>query len=311
MPLFVTVTPGTTITSSTTLSASTLNLLGTPSIDITGSVDGGTLSVADGSLGLSKFSPITGNRLIGNGSAVSAYPAELSSTDLTFTASTVNVAAGAIDSTKLGARAVTAAKLFAVDGTTTAKLIGRYTTGSGDVETLTVGSNLTVSGGALTTLRPRTTFLNLEAPFTYILTADRANAVILTDLNTSITPQTNTSKILLQFHLSYETNSLETAFILERVDGATVTPLGVPSTPGNRIYGTKVAAYDSDNNRTQSTTVIAFLDSPASTNAITYRLRAYSSSSSTLVINGTIGTTNSSQFTRATSQVILQEILPT
>ena len=45
MPLFVTVTPGTTITSSTTLTPSTLNLLGTPSINVTGSVDGGTLSV--------------------------------------------------------------------------------------------------------------------------------------------------------------------------------------------------------------------------------------------------------------------------
>ena len=45
MPLFVTVTPGTTITSSTTLSAATLNLLGTPTVDITGTVDGGTLTI--------------------------------------------------------------------------------------------------------------------------------------------------------------------------------------------------------------------------------------------------------------------------
>lgn len=50
MPLFVTVTPGTTITSSTTLTASSLNLLGTPSIDITGSVDGGTLTIGSGAV---------------------------------------------------------------------------------------------------------------------------------------------------------------------------------------------------------------------------------------------------------------------
>jgi len=162
MPLFVTVTPGTTITSSTTLSASTLNLLGTPSIDITGSVDGGTLSVADGSLGLSKFSPIAGNRLIGNGSAVSAYPAELSSTDLTFTASTVNVAPAAIDSTKLAARSATFAKVQAIS---TGKLLGRTTASSGDIEELTVGSGLTLSGGALTNgiLRYTTTAKDIPA----------------------------------------------------------------------------------------------------------------------------------------------------
>ncbi len=44
MPLFVTVTPGTTVSSTTTLSASTLNLLGTPTVNITGTIDGGTLT---------------------------------------------------------------------------------------------------------------------------------------------------------------------------------------------------------------------------------------------------------------------------
>lgn len=147
MPLFVTVTPGTTITPTTTLSASTLNLLGTPSVDVTGSVDGGTLSVADGSLSLSKFAPITGNRLIGNGNSVSAYPAELSSTDLTFTSTTVNVATSAITESKLAARAATFAKIQAIG---TGKLLGRTTASSGDIEELTVGSGLTLSGGTLT-----------------------------------------------------------------------------------------------------------------------------------------------------------------
>jgi len=311
MPLFVTVTPGTTVSSTTTLSASTLNLLGTPSIDITGSVDGGTLSVADGSLTLAKFAPISGSRLIGNGSAVSAYPAELSSTDLAFTSSTVNIGTGAVVEAKLGARAVTVGKLFAVDGTTTTKLLGRYTTGSGDIETLTVGSNLTVTGGALTTLRPRTAFTNFEAATFYVISNVRANAVTLSDLSTSITPQTNTSKVLVQFSINYEV-IYTTAFILERVDGVTVTPLGVPATPENRIYGTKVAAFDGDNNSTQSSIVISFLDSPASTNAITYRVRAYcNAASATLAVNRSITDTNNSNFSRSTSQVILQEILPT
>lgn len=308
MPLFVTVTPGTTITSSTTLTPSTLNLLGTPSIDVTGSVDGGTLSVADGSLTLSKFAAIPGNRLIGNGSATSAYPAELSSTDLTFTNTTVNVGTGAITETKLAARAATFAKVQAI---ATNRILGRTTASSGDIEELTVGSGLTLTAGTLNSLRPRTAFTNYEDPTTYTIGNDRNNAVTLTALNTSITPQTNTSKVLVQFSVSYEVNTYVTAFILERVDGATVTPLGVPSTPGNRIYGTKVAAPGSNNNA-QSSIVISFLDSPASTNAITYRLRAYCrETSATLAINRTVNNTDSNVYTRATSQVILQEILPT
>lgn len=162
MPLFVTVTPGTTITPTTTLSASTLNLLGTPSVDVTGSVDGGTLSVADGSLSLSKFQSINGNRLIGNGNSVAAYPAELSSTDLTFTSTTVNVATSAITESKLAARAATFAKIQAIG---TGKLLGRTTASSGDIEELTVGSGLTLSGGTLTNgiLRYTTTAKDIPA----------------------------------------------------------------------------------------------------------------------------------------------------
>jgi len=50
MPLFVNVTPGTTISSTTTLSASTLNLLGTPTVNITGTIDGGTLTLGTNSV---------------------------------------------------------------------------------------------------------------------------------------------------------------------------------------------------------------------------------------------------------------------
>jgi len=152
MPLFVTVTPGTTVSSTTTLSASTLNLLGTPSIDITGSVDGGTLSVADGSLTLAKFAPISGSRLIGNGSAVSAYPAELSSTDLAFTSSTVNIGTGAVTTAKLAdsSSTTTGVTYAKIQHVTDARLLGRSAGTAGVVQELTVGSGLSLSGGALT-----------------------------------------------------------------------------------------------------------------------------------------------------------------
>jgi len=152
MPLFVTVTPGTTVSSTTTLSASTLNLLGTPSVDITGSVDGGTLSVADGSLTLAKFAPISGSRLIGNGNAVSAYPAELSSTDLAFTASTINIGAGAVTTAKLAdsSSTTTGVTYAKIQHVTDARLIGRSAGTNGVPQEITVGAGLSLAGGALT-----------------------------------------------------------------------------------------------------------------------------------------------------------------
>lgn len=152
MPLFVTVTPGTTVSSTTTLSASTLNLLGTPSVDITGSVDGGTLSVSDGSLTLAKFAPISGSRLIGNGNAVSAYPAELSSTDLAFTASTINIGTGAVTTAKLAdsSSTTTGVTYAKIQHVTDARLIGRSAGTNGVAQEITVGAGLSLASGALT-----------------------------------------------------------------------------------------------------------------------------------------------------------------
>jgi hypothetical protein len=152
MPLFVTVTPGTTVSSTTTLSASTLNLLGTPSIDITGSVDGGTLSVADGSLGLSKFSAITGSRLIGNGSPVSAYPTELASTDLAFAPGTINIGTGAVTTAKLAdsSSTTTGVTYAKIQHVTDARLIGRSAGTNGVAQEITVGPGLSLASGALT-----------------------------------------------------------------------------------------------------------------------------------------------------------------
>ena len=97
MPLFVTVTPGTTVTSSTVLDPTTLNLLGNPAIDINGTVDGGSLSLA----------------------------------------------AGSVTTTALAARSVTFPKIQAIG---TDRLLGRDTSGSGDVEELTVSGGLGFTG---------------------------------------------------------------------------------------------------------------------------------------------------------------------
>ena len=161
MPLFVTITPGTTITNSTTLDATTLNLLGTPSVDVTGTVDGGsltlsagsvtTVAIADNAVTFAKLDNIDSDRLIGRDSAGSGDPEQITvGGGLQFSGS------GGVE---IAARGVTEAKLFEV---TTKKLLGRNATTNGDVQQITVGSGLSLSDGGV--LTASSTFIKYTSP---------------------------------------------------------------------------------------------------------------------------------------------------
>jgi hypothetical protein len=167
MPLFVTVTPGTTVTSSTTLDASTLNLLGTPSVDVTGTVDGGSLSVTNGSLQLAAIANQPASTLVGNASGSSAAVTALTSTDLAFATGTVNIGTGAVTTAKLAdssssATGVTYAKIQHV---TDARLLGRANGSNGVPQEISVGAGLTLASGSLSSglLRYTTTSKNIPA----------------------------------------------------------------------------------------------------------------------------------------------------
>lgn len=165
MPLFVTVTPGTTVTSSTTLDASTLNLLGTPSVDVTGTVDGGSLSITSGSVPLTALAAQNASTLVGNASGSSASPTALTSIDLAFATGTVNIGTGAVTTAKLAdssssATGVTYAKIQHV---TDARLLGRANGSNGVPQEISVGAGLTLASGSLSSglLRYTTTSQNI------------------------------------------------------------------------------------------------------------------------------------------------------
>jgi hypothetical protein len=163
MPLFVTVTPGTTVTSSTTLDASTLNLLGTPSVDVTGTVDGGSVSITNGSVPLAALVAQANATIVGNGSGSSNSPVALdASTDFAFTPTTFLIKAAAVTTAKIADSNVTYAK---IQNIVDARLLGRSAGSTGVVQELTVGSGLTLSGGALTNgiLRYTTTAKDIPA----------------------------------------------------------------------------------------------------------------------------------------------------
>jgi hypothetical protein len=321
MPLFVTVTPGTTVTSSTTLDASTLNLLGTPSVDVTGTVDGGSITLGVQSVPLPSLYAQADQTIVGNGAGSSASPVALTTTDLVLTPTTVNIGPLAVVEAKIGARAVTASKLFALDGTGSTKLVGRSTASSGDVETLTVGSNIITTGSTLSVLRPAVALTTVLVPSGYEVTTNRVAPQEITALTTSITTQTATSKVLVSFNISYALSALgadssKYAFILTRTVSSVETELAIPTSPkALQVYGIKpvgMSFYDYQ----QVFDCIQFLDTPGPAGAVTYKLKIYGSTPIPLAattgffLNRTSADGNLAYATRATSQVILQEILP-
>ena len=179
MPLFVTVTPGTTVTSATTLDASTLNLLGTPSVDVTGTVDGGSITLGVQSVPLTSLYYQANQTIVGNGAGSSANPVALTTTDLLLTATTVNINANGVTTAKIADSNVTYAK---IQNVADARLLGRSNGTAGVVQELTVGSGLTLSGGALTNGILRYTTSSKSIP---VIDATGANAQAVQWLTTS------------------------------------------------------------------------------------------------------------------------------
>lgn len=152
MPIFVTVTPGTTVTSSTTLDAATLNLLGTPSVQVEGTVDGGSLTIGSGSVLLTSLAAQADQTVVGNGAGSSASPVALTLSGLTATSTTLSISNSAITTAKIAdsSSTTTGVTYAKIQHVADARLLGRSAGTAGVVQELTVGTGLSLSGGTLT-----------------------------------------------------------------------------------------------------------------------------------------------------------------
>jgi len=158
MPLYVTVTPGTTISNTTTLDPTTLNLLGTPSVDVVGTVDGGSLSLSAGSVNTdelaanavtnAKMATMGSNTIKGNNTGSTAAPVDLT------TAEVKNMLgltpAGGLETSgtnvQIANSGVTYAKIQNVAATS---LIGNPTGSAAAPTAITIGTGLSFSGTTL------------------------------------------------------------------------------------------------------------------------------------------------------------------
>ena len=158
MPLFVTVTPGTTVTNSTTLDATTLNLLGTPSVDVTGTVDGGSLSLAAGSVGTNelaanavtnaKMATMAANTLKGNNTGATAVPSDLAVPDVKNLLA-INPAGG-LENSGNNIQIASAGVVYSkIQNVTANKLLGNPTGSAAAPSEITLGTGLSFSGSTL------------------------------------------------------------------------------------------------------------------------------------------------------------------
>lgn len=303
MPLFVTVTPGTTVTSQTTLDAATLNLLGTPSVQVKGTVDGGSLSLAPGSVGNAALAAnsVTSDK-IADGTIATADLADGSVTN-------PKLATDSVSTIKIQDDAVTYDK---IQNVTAQRLLGRHSGASGSVEEISLGTGLEFDGSTLNASQAvlpnfQVTQFNTTADYALPNANFRSTAVEISEFQTSITPSSDTSGVLVNFNIGFDVNDNTTvAFILERAigagayfeigSGATVSP--------PRLYGIACIPVSFDNLVKMAS--VQYYDTPATTSEVTYKLKAYSSATgATLYINQDYNSTQSN----VSSRMILQEIL--
>ena len=264
-----------------------------------------TAKIQDGAVTNAKIANRAGLSVMGRASntagAVADITASTSGHALRFDGTNVGfgtipeagIADGAITTNKIGDAQVTGAKIL--DGAiTTSKLASGAILWPQCVQTH-VNAASVLTGGS--------TNANTA-------TAYRNNAVEITPLNTAITPRSANSKVLVTFNLNGEAVTSNGIMLITRTVGGVETIIGDGAVVGNRWWGHKAIPYDSNSASTMESYVITYLDSPNTTNEVTYKVKiAYTASTATqtFYLNRTLSDPNDLTGERATSQCILQE----
>jgi len=174
MPLYVTVTPEVTVTDETNVDASTLNRLGTPTVDITGTIDGASsVTIAAGSVTNTMLESMPDQTVKGNGTGSTAAPQNVTlSSNIAIASNTLKIVDHSITTTQLATTVTSSSAAIADNNIASQTLgLGKLATqkaltlvGNGGAtaavapEPITIGSGLTVTAASelATTTRSRT-----------------------------------------------------------------------------------------------------------------------------------------------------------
>lgn len=181
----------------------------------------------------------------------------------------------------------------------------------------TIGGNATVTGnvgvtGTLTaggTTWPQLVHTNTTSALSYTTTTIRPG-VNIADLNTSITPRSNTSKILVTFRLSCSVDNANArnVYVLMRNVGGSDTEVLTGNSVGTRPYGIAAQGYNGNAFTVTINDTIVAVDNPATTAPVTYKLYVYNTSAADIFyLNRTSNDSNDATGERTSSSCILQE----
>ena len=147
---------------------------------------------------------------------------------------------------------------------------------------------------------------SLSVPSTYNTLTD------LPGLAATITPKSASSKIYMVVRWFGEYNPVSsmgwsTMFNVKRNGN----PIGLPPQPGTLTLGIAMASlsyFANDNASTPEMAMFDYLDSPASTAALTYQVCVASNTGGSMFLNRCVSATVSGGYERGTSSITLMEI---
>jgi len=142
-----------------------------------------------------------------------------------------------------------------------------------------------------------------------VFSSNSQTFVDITGMSVSITPTSSSNKILVMYSVNTSLVNGGYVCLLKLLRNGTDIALGTPS--GN-VVGTTTSAYSTNSsgeyaNYNQNMT---FIDSPATTSAVTYKLQArgWISSLGTFYINQSAAENNTANFGRTLSTITVMEI---
>lgn len=143
----------------------------------------------------------------------------------------------------------------------------------------------------------------VQTHMTSVFSTGSTSFTDVTGLSATITPSSSSSKILVMvnIHAGVTGNTYRSEFRLLR--GTTLVGNGVPNSNRNGGIGT-----GNSGNYMSQNIAIAYLDSPATTSATTYKIQTLSQSGSNSVVNYTGNDADQEGYPRCASQVTLWEI---